>query len=130
MGTITMSHFKPWDVSNGAELVANWLQNSLIDYLSPQLYTQGTEPANSWVDFNPAFADSSAVPKIIPSIVKSTYYATVPITVAAKLPNAVGYIQWQDPILPGPGSVPGCVSSTFSGVGCDSMCNWCEQQLG
>jgi len=125
---VTTSHFKPYGISDANALVTDWLQNPLIDYLSPQLYTSGNEQANSWAAFNVAYKESK--PKIIPSIVKSTYYATVPPTVTSHLPNAVGYIQWQNPQAPPPTPTGGCVSSTFSGVGCDDMCSWCQSALG
>lgn len=126
---VTTSHFQPYGIlENAAELVSDWLQSTLIDYLSPQLYTSGNQKANSWQDFNSAYKTS--VPKVIPSIVQSTYYATVPVTVTSQLPNAVGYIQWQNPTAPPPTPKGGCVSSTFSGVGCYDMCSWCEGALG
>jgi len=43
---VTISHFAPYEMDNKDELVADWLSNPLIDYLSPQLYTFGTEPNN------------------------------------------------------------------------------------
>ena len=128
---VTISHFAPYGMENAEDLVENWLQNSLIDYLIPQLYTTGYELSNDFTNFNSAFL--SSVPKIAPAIVSEPLYSVTYETVTSKLPNSKGFFVWNnvhDQAGPGPSSQHSCVSSTFNGVGCSQMCNWCEKQLG
>jgi chitinase len=109
---VTISHFSPYGMPNGNELVADWLLNPLIDYLSPQLYTTGTEPQNDWVGFSQAWVTAST--PIAPSIVQASYYDQLGSnSVTAYLPNAKGYLVWSNTSPPQPGPIPTCVSGYF-----------------
>jgi len=109
---VTISHFAPYKMDNKNELVANWLSNPLIDYLSPQLYTSGTEPNNDWEGFGQAWVTAST--PIAPSIVQASYYDQLGSnSVTAYLPNAKGYLVWSNTAAPQPGPGPTCVSGYF-----------------
>lgn len=126
---VTLSHFKPYDMSNGAELVADWLQNPLIDYLSPQLYTRGSESQNDWEGYNPLFKSSLA--RMAPSIVQASYYDQLganSVIDPAWLPNSQGYFVWSN--TPPHPDTPTCVTGYFPGSSCAYMCQWCAEQLG
>ena len=109
---VTIPHFSPYGMSNGNELVADWLSNPLIDFLSPQLYTSGTEPQNDWVGFSQAWVTAST--PIAPSIVQESYDDQLGSnSVTAYLPNAKGYLVWSNTAPPQPGPGPTCVSGYF-----------------
>ena len=125
---VTISHFAPYQMANANELVQDWMKNSRIDYLSPQLYTSGNEASNDWI--NLASEWLNVTPNLAPSIVKESYYDQVPVTVQTDLPNNGGYFVWSNDESPGPGPTPDCASGYFPGSGCDYMCQWCQEQLG
>lgn len=109
---VTTSHFSPYGMSNGAALVADWLSNPNIDYISPQLYTSGTEPQNDWEGFSAAWTTAST--PIAPSIVQASYYDQLAEnSVTAYLPKAKGYLVWSNTPPPQPGPTPSCVSGYF-----------------
>jgi hypothetical protein len=109
---VTISHFSPYGMLNGDVLVADWLSNPLIDYLSPQLYTTGTEPQNDWEGFSQVWTTAST--PIAPSIVQESYYDQLGSnSVTAYLPNAKGYLVWSNTPPPQPGPGPTCVSGYF-----------------
>jgi hypothetical protein len=74
---MTTSYSAPFMIGDAAALMASFFQNNNIDYLSPQLYTHGTESQND-------FSANSAVawsqwsgpnrPGIIPSMVRSSFF--------------------------------------------------------
>jgi len=109
---VTLSHFSPYGTPNGNELVADWLSNPNIDYLSPQLYTTGTEPQNDWEGFDQAWVTAST--PIAPSIVQESYYDQLGSnSVTAYLPNAKGYLVWSNTAASQPGTAPTCVNGYF-----------------
>jgi hypothetical protein len=94
---ITTSHSAPFNFTDAAALMASFFHNPNIDYLSPQLYTSGTEVSN---DFTPnsavAWSQWSGPnrPPIIPSVVHAvlfeganSFFQNLGLTVA-------GYFQW------------------------------------
>ena len=105
---VTISHFSPYGMANGPQLVASMLQNPNIDVLSPQLYTNGDEPQNEWTGYSDAWRTS--VPIVAPSIVQANYYDQLGSnSVTAYLPNAGGYFVWSNTPPTPPGPTPDCV---------------------
>ena len=94
---VTISHSEPYDIPDAANLMKSFFSNPNIDYISPQLYTQGTELDNdyatnggtNWQDY------ASSRAKIVPSVVLGSrdfptalkYFSQYGITLA-------GYMQW------------------------------------
>lgn len=76
---VTTSHSAPYGCPDGAALVEGWLQDTNLEFVSPQLYTSGRETA-------PEFTANDQVPwstwahskgKIVPSIVVAAQYEEV-----------------------------------------------------
>jgi len=96
---VTTSHSAPYGCSDGADLVQGWLQDSNLDFISPQLYTSGAETC---ADFEPNeqlpwSAWKSSVSKIVPSLPDASHY---PLAYqwfkkhGLQLP--VGFVQWSE----------------------------------
>jgi hypothetical protein len=88
---VTTSWGQPYSFSNGLALVTDWVKNTNIDILSPQLYQTGKETSIDWSQFKNVPLWTSCKAKLAPSIVTYTMY---PAMVKGHLPNAVGYFQW------------------------------------
>lgn len=93
---VTVSHSQPYGITDAASLMTSLFSNANIDYLSPQLYTTGTESGNDYTAVGTTWASyASSKSKIIPSIVlgsrdfstASTYFSQFGITLA-------GFVQW------------------------------------
>ena len=93
---VTVSHSAPYGIPDAKELMDAFFADSNIDYLSPQLYTTGTEtendftedPAVTWKDYLRAKA------AIIPSIVQSEMYQNAKDFFNEQGINLQGFIQW------------------------------------
>ena len=82
-------------MGDGAALMASFFRSTNIDYISPQLYNSGDEPANDYTAASvpwSAFKGSNAA--IVPSIVKASYYSDAVNYFQALGINCGGYIQW------------------------------------
>lgn len=93
---VTVSHTAPVGCPDQVELMTAFFQDTNIDYLSPQLYTNGNETSpdfaetyNSGVSFDMYKGASAA---FLPSIVSASQFEAV----AAHFPNLVvdGFVQW------------------------------------
>jgi len=93
---VTVSHSEPYAVSDAAALMTSFFSNSNIDYLSPQLYTTGSETTNDYTAVGTLWSSyATAKAKIIPSVVlgsrdyptAQTYFSQYGITL-------YGYVQW------------------------------------
>ena len=93
---VTVSHSEPYAVSDAATLMTSFFSNSNIDYLSPQLYTTGSETTNDYTAVGTLWSSyATAKAKIIPSVVlgsrdyptAQTYFSQYGITL-------YGYVQW------------------------------------
>jgi len=124
---VTVSRAQPYGISDGPALMKSFFTNSKIDYLSPQLYTSGSESGNQY-DTAPGttwnqFASSRA--KFLPSVVlgsrdfptASKYFSKYGIVSA-------GYIQWSNSIRNGVGCQPDYYNQCTSNEQCCS--NFCE----
>jgi hypothetical protein len=94
---VTSSHSAPYGVTDGADLMRSFLSDDNIDYISPQLYTTGTETANDFstsqgVDWSEY---ASAKASIAPSIVTSSLYTDAQQQLLTYGVVTNGYIQWQ-----------------------------------
>ena len=96
LNTVTVSHSQPYAVSDAAALMTSFFSNSNIDYLSPQLYTTGSETTNDYTAVGTSWSSyATAKAKIIPSVVlgsrdyptAQTYFSQYGITL-------YGYVQW------------------------------------
>ena len=67
---VTVSHSQPYGVSDAVSLMTSFFSNSNIDYLSPQLYTTGSEAGNDYTAVGTSWnAYKSSKAKIVPSVV-------------------------------------------------------------
>ncbi len=128
---VTVSRAQPYGISDGPALMKSFFTNSNIDYLSPQLYTSGSESGNQY-DTAPGttwnqFASSRA--KFVPSVVlgsrdfptASNYFSQYGIVVA-------GYVQWSNSISNGGGCQPDYYNQCTSNGQCCS--NFCDNNSG
>lgn len=96
---VTTSHSAPYGCSDGAELVKGWLQDTNLDFISPQLYTSGAEIC---ADFEPNDqlswdAWKSTAVKIVPSLPDASHYGLAyQWFQKGNLPLPVGYVQWSE----------------------------------
>ncbi|MEH2365499.1 carbohydrate-binding protein [Nostoc sp.] len=106
---VTISHTAPYGISDAQQLMAAFFADKNIDYLSPQLYTQGTETQNDftenmgvkWADY----ANTNAA--IIPSIVQANLYQNAKDYFQKIGLNTKGFIQWsQTSSTPIPSPIP------------------------
>jgi len=102
---VTTSHSAPYETDTpnvAVDLVKNWVKDSNIDFLSPQLYSSGLEGA-------PDFAETSnckdagctwdlyvgMVPKMVPSLVEESHYVATKTFFANMGITTEGFFQWR-----------------------------------
>ncbi|UTH75731.1 hypothetical protein [Chromobacterium sp. IIBBL 290-4] len=94
---VTVSHSAPYGVPDAAALMQSFFTDSNIDYLSPQLYTSGSETEN---DFTPGVVPWSDYAKsrapIVPSIVTANLYPSAQQFFADLGIATAGFIQWNN----------------------------------
>ena len=101
MVIVTMSHLVPWSCQQGTgqgmNLVNAWINDKNIDYISPQLYTQGAT-----LETTDLSVFKSVQNKILPSIPYNTDWANLNTSNIGITP--AGYIIWnvQPPPPPSP----------------------------
>lgn len=98
---VTTSHSAPYGISDGADLMRSFFANSDIHFISPQLYTSGTETTN---DFTPSqgvqFSEYTGTnATIIPSIVSANLYVDAQSQFASLGVTTQGFIQWSQTAL-------------------------------
>ena len=93
---VTVSHSAPYGIADGGSLMRSFFSNPDIHYLSPQLYTSGYEGGNDYSTvMGVQFSEyKTAKADVIPSIVKSSYYADAERYFASQGVTTHGYIQW------------------------------------
>ncbi len=93
---MTTSHSRPYGIEDGSKLMTGFFADSNIDYISPQLYTSGTEASNDFTAIGTMWKEyASSKAKIVPSVVLGSrdyptaqaYFANLGVTLA-------GYVQW------------------------------------
>lgn len=95
---VTVSHTAPYGIGDADALMAAFFQDANIDFLSPQLYTNGDETANdyqitsgttvTWAQYAKARA------AVIPSIVTASLYPDAQQVLASQGVNTQGYVVW------------------------------------
>ncbi|VVU95232.1 hypothetical protein CPAV1605_957 [seawater metagenome] len=98
---VTITNFAPYGFKNKKELMENWIDNTNIDILSPQLYITGIETENVWKGYDDEYSEISLLelrnircnPRLCPTILNRDLYANV----KEKLPNATGYFIHKNP---------------------------------
>jgi len=93
---VTTSHSAPYGMTDAYSLMTNFLGSSNIDYISPQLYSSGTESQNDYttsqgVGWN-LYQNIHA--KVVPSIVTSSYYSSAQSYFSGQGVTLSGYLQW------------------------------------
>jgi hypothetical protein len=97
---VTVSHSAPYGISDASTLMQNFFSDKNIDYLSPQLYTYGTETSNdyttdggvSWSQYAEAYAH------FLPSIVTGSYYSDAQSYFQEKSIKCEGFVQWSQTV--------------------------------
>jgi LysM repeat protein len=93
---VTISHSAPYGIGDAYSLMQSFFTNSNIDFLSPQLYTTGSETQNEYatsggVGWN-MYAGAKA--KVIPSIVKANMFSDAQTYFKQHGVTLAGFIQW------------------------------------
>ncbi|MBF0324720.1 MAG: hypothetical protein HQL42_06560 [Alphaproteobacteria bacterium] len=93
---VTVSHSAPYGIPDAAQLMAGFFQDGNIDFLSPQLYTNGTEATNDWETTAGVTWQSYATAKaaVIPSIVTASLYTDAQTALAQAGVTTQGYVVW------------------------------------
>ena len=92
---VTVSHSQPYAIGDASSLMQSFFSDGNIDYISPQLYTTGTESSNDYTAVGTswsAYASSKAA--IVPSIVCASYYADAVNYFSSQSVTLSGYIEW------------------------------------
>lgn len=99
---VTVSHQAPYAFSDGAAIMNMIFASTHVDFLSPQLYSSGTEGQNDYAlstaGTNSQITWSSyqaSIAKIVPAIVKDSYYANAQTTFLNSYGITLsGFITW------------------------------------
>lgn len=96
---VTVSHSAPYGISDAAVLMDSFLSSANIDYISPQLYTSGTESSNDYAITSSSgygwehYANSQ--PAVVVSIVRASMYADAVSYFQGIGVSLAGYVQWE-----------------------------------
>lgn len=93
---VTVSHSAPYGISDAASLMRSFFTDNNIDYLSPQLYTSGTE---TWNDYTTVagvewWEYGSAKAAVVPSVSYSYLYGDAEGYFQSQGVSTIGYVQW------------------------------------
>jgi hypothetical protein len=93
---VTVSHSAPYGIGDAAALMRSFFPNADIDYISPQLYTSGTESYNDYstlygVQWSEYGASRGVV---IPSIVTQSLYDSAASYFSSQGVYIDGYVKW------------------------------------
>lgn len=93
---VSVSHSAPYGISDAATLMQSFFANPNIDYLSPQLYTTGTETSNDYATSGGVAWSEYATAKaaVVPSIVQADMYADAQAYFETQGVSLSGYVQW------------------------------------
>jgi len=94
---VTISHSAPYGCTDAPTLMFTFFSDDNTDYLSPQMYTRGTEHSPELTETRPGLLFDAYVlskPAIVPSIVDGSHYAAVSDFFGAKGVTLSGYVQW------------------------------------
>ncbi len=94
---VTVSHSEPFGCEDSVTLMKAFLNDSSIDYLSPQLYTTGNETQNDYTAVGtPWSAYAGAKAAVVPSIVRASLYPDAQQFFSSQGVTLVGFIQWNN----------------------------------
>jgi len=98
---VTVSHSAPYDISDAATLMDAFFTNTNINYLSPQLYTTGSETANDYTTSGSIIWSqyANAKAKIVPSIVTGSLYPSAQSYFKGVGVTTAGYVQWSQTVI-------------------------------
>lgn len=92
---VTVSHSRPYGIRDGTALMRSFLIDKNIDFISPQLYTNGKETANQYTAYGVKWEEyAKAEGIVIPSIVKASYYEAARSYFKNRGVDLGGYVQW------------------------------------
>jgi len=93
---VTVSHSAPYGFGDAKTLMDLFFADTNIDYLSPQLYTSGTESQNDYTTSQGVGWDQYKKTRahIKPSIVRGSLYSSAHSYFQQQGFNITGYIQW------------------------------------
>jgi len=93
---VTISHSAPYGFGDAYQLMQTFFSDGNINYLSPQLYTSGTEGQNDYTTSGGVSWSmyKDARPRIVPSIVRSSLYDSAHSYFQGQGVEITGYIQW------------------------------------
>jgi len=96
---VSISHSAPYGFpqADAAALMRQFFSDSNIDYISPQLYTSGTESQNDYTTSQGVGWDQyrNSRSPIVPSIVRGSYYSSALSYFRQNYQfNITGYVQW------------------------------------
>ena len=98
---VSVSHSGPNSISDCTSLMNSFFKDPNIQYLSPQLYTSGTESSNDYsVASSPcnvpwsSYSASNTKALVVASIVEASYYQSAQVQFQQYGVTLQGYIQW------------------------------------
>jgi hypothetical protein len=93
---VTVSYSAPYGIPDAANLMRSFFPNPDINYLSPQLYTSGTETYNQYSTIAGVqwYEYASAKATVIPSIVTGSLYSSAESFFRSQGVTIDGYVQW------------------------------------
>jgi len=102
---VTTSHSAPYMTDTpqvAVDLVKSWVKDSNIDFLSPQLYSSGSEGAPDFAETSNCKAAGCTwdlyvgmIPQMVPSLVAESHYAATKTFFANKGITTEGFFQWR-----------------------------------
>ena len=93
---VSVPKSQPYGISDAETLMQSIIADPNVDYLSPQLYTNGTEPENDYYFIGtPWTAYAASTARMVPSIVAASYYPDAVRYFAAQGITLTGYVQWK-----------------------------------
>jgi len=105
---VTTSHSAPYMTDTpqvAVNLVKSWVKDSNIDFLSPQLYSSGSEGAPDFAETNNCKAAGCTwdlyigmIPRMVPSLVAESHYAATKTFFANMGIMTEGFFQWKQQI--------------------------------
>lgn len=95
---VTVSHSAPFDIPDAAQLMDGFFADANIDFLSPQLYSNGSETENDYATtwgVSTTWAQyATAKASIIPSVVTASLYPSAQQFFQEQGVQTKGYVQW------------------------------------
>ena len=102
---VTTSHSAPYETDTpevAVDLVNSWVKDSNIDFISPQLYTSGTETEPNFDETWNCLAAGCTwdlyvgmIPRMVPSIVEESQYPATESFFSDYGIQTTGFFQWQ-----------------------------------